>query len=311
MSGPATPVLPDLSLGRWEATRTTLHLWSQIVGKVRLAATPRRNHWWHTTLYVDIAGLTTRRLHLGETAFQVDLDLLAHRLLIRTGDGRQRSFPLVDGLSVARFHAGVQDALRSLGLDVGLVGRPFGISTETPFAEDEQHASYDPDAVVRFFRALEWADALLDELASGFLGKASPVQLYWHSFDLSLALFSGRPAATPDETDAVTREATSHEVVELGFWPGDAQTPTAFYASVSPLPAGLADRSLVPADARWQQLPSGLRAVLPYDAVRTAQDPRATLIAFLESAFDAASGASGWDLAALRAPWSRRAVDTS
>jgi hypothetical protein len=213
--------LPALPYPAWEPTKETLHLWAQIVGKVKLASAPPRNHWWHVPLYLDVHGLTTRLLHGAEgTPFEIRFDFAAHRLVVETARAEE-SFALAEGLSVAAFDRELHTALGRLGLDVAIVGQPFGVPTTTPFAEDEEHDSYDAEAVERFWRVLDWSADVLEEFAGWFCGKESPVHLFWHSFDLALTRFSGRRAPAQPDADAVSREAYTHEVVSFGFWAGD------------------------------------------------------------------------------------------
>lgn len=307
MGGPygVRPELPALPLEGWEPARDTLHLWAQIVGKVRMASSAPRNHWWHVPLYVDIRGLTTRRLHSGAgVTFQIDLDFLDHRLAVRTGGGDEESFPLVDGLSVATFDAALHEALGRLGVDVAIREVPYGVPWTTPFPEDHEHHAYDPDATWRFWRILDWSDAVLDEFAGWYCGKTSPVHFFWHSFDLAMTRFDGRRALAIPGADPVTREAYSHEVVSFGFWAGDrnVREPT-YYAYAAPEPAGLRDRALRPGDARWIEQRGGSLATLPYESVRRSGDPRATLLAFLESAYEAGAADPGWSRADLTSTW--------
>ena len=296
--------LPALPLAEWEATKDTLHLWVQIVGKVRMASTAPRNHWWHVPLYVDVRGLTTRRMHSPDgVSFQIDFDFVDHRLVVRTNRGEVESFTLVDGLSVAAFDEELHAALRRLGVDVAIREEPFGVPMTTPFPEDTEHASYDRDAVERFWRILDWSDAVLEEFAGWFCGKQSPVHLFWHGFDLALTRFSGiRASALPD--DSVNREAYTHEVVSFGFWAGDQtlREPT-YYSYTAPEPSGLREQALSPDDARWLEYGAGSLAVLPYEAVRTARNPKAALLAFLQSAYEAGAGLAGWDRPELQSSW--------
>jgi Family of unknown function (DUF5996) len=297
--------LPPLPLEEWEATKETLHLWLQIVGKIRLASAPPRNHWWHVPLYVDVRGLTTRRMHsLGGVPFQIDFDFLDHRLFVRTAEGQTESFDLADGLSVATFDAQLHTALARLGVDVVIGESPFGIPITTPFREDREHSSYDAEAVERFWRILDWSDAVLEEFAGWYCGKTSPVHLFWHSFDLAVTRFGGKRAPAMPKADPVTQEAYSHEVVSFGFWAGDPKVrePT-YYSYTAPEPDGLREKALSPRGATWGELASSSLAVLPYETVRTAADPRATLLAFLESAYQAGASASGWDMEDLRSSW--------
>jgi hypothetical protein len=296
--------LPPLPLTEWEGTKVTLHLWAQIVGKIRLASTPPRNHWWNAPLYVDVRGLTTRRLHAAGMTFQIDFDFVDHRLVVRTSHGETDSFALVDGLSVGEFDRQLHAALTGLAVDVAIRESPFGVPTTTPFPDDREHASYDPDAVERFWRILDWSDEVFEEFTGWYCGKSSPVHLFWHGLDLAVTRFSGRTAPPIPDADPVTREAYSHEVVSFGFWPGDdnVREPT-YYSYAAPEPAGLRERPLRPAEAFWADQPPGSLARLPYEVVRTAADPRAMLLAFLESAYEAGADASGWNRDDLASSW--------
>jgi hypothetical protein len=292
----ARPDLPELPLEAWEPTKTTLHLWAQIVGKVKLAATAPRNHWWNVPLYLDVRGLTTRRLHHGQTSFQIDFDFVDHRLVVQTNGGQQGSFRLHDGLSVAGFDRQLHRLLERLGVDVAIREDPYGVPMTTPFPADTTHAAYDPVYVRRFFTVLDWVDSVLEEFAGWYCGKQSPVHLFWHGFDLAVTRFSGRRAPPRDGADPVTREAYSHEVISFGFWAGDDTTPfPAFYSYTAPEPPGLADQPLQPAAAAWRQVYGGSMALLGYDQVRATHDPRSTLLGFLESAYDAGVRTAGWD----------------
>jgi hypothetical protein len=293
--------LPELHLDDWRATKDTLHLASQIVGKMRMAVAPPRNHWWHVTLYVDARGLTTRRLRHRGTTFEIRFDLVDHALVIDTADGRSGGFILADGLSIAEFDARIHDALADLEIDVEIEEEPFGLAITTPFAADSDHRSWDGDAVQRFGRVLGWSDAVLDEFAGWFCGKTSPVHLFWHGFDLALSRFSGRRAPAID-ADRVTREAYSHETISFGFWAGDDRIPdAAYYSYTAPEPEGLRDQRL-PA-GEWVAFGSGSLAFLPYETVRTAPDPRATLLGFLQGAYEAGARLAGWDTGDLASAW--------
>ncbi|MGH3036920.1 MAG: DUF5996 family protein [Gaiellaceae bacterium] len=297
--------LPALPFEQWEPTKETLHLWAQIVGKVRLAATPPQNHWWNAPLYVDTRGLTTRRLRSERSDFDVSFDFVAHELVVRTSRGETNSFPLAEGLSVAAFYERLFALLTGLGIEVETKAEPFGIPVTTPFAEDTEHAFYDREVVARFSEALRWIDWTLQEFAGWFCGKTSPVHLFWHGFDLAVTRFSGERAAENPNADRVSREAYSHEVISFGFWPGDRKVRMpAFYSYTAPEPAGLAERPLRPQTASWQQpFGSSHLALLPYDDVRTSSDPRETLLDFLESAYDAGATLAGWDREGLRSSW--------
>jgi len=297
--------LPELPLESWEATKETLHLWTQIVGKVRMASSPPRNHWWHVTLYVDVRGLTTRRLHTANgVTFELRFDFVDHRLVAETSAGARDSFELVDGLSVAAFDERLHALLRGLDVDVAINESPFGVPMTTPFPDDREHASYDGDAVQRFWRILDWTDDVFEEFSGWYCGKTSPVHLFWHSFDLAVTRFSGRRAPTLHDADRVTQEAYTHEVVSFGFWAGDRniREPT-YYSYTAPEPPGLRDARLRPDGAQWVEQGSGSLALLTYDAVRTAADPRAALRTFLESAYRAGATAAGWDTDELTSSW--------
>jgi hypothetical protein len=294
-------MLPELHLGDWRATKDTLHLYAQIVGKVRLATTAPRNHWWNAALYVDVRGLTTRRLHRGDTTFEITIDFVDHALVVRTGDGRTTGFRLAEGLPVARFDDRLHAALAELGIDVEIKEIPFGVPMDTPFREDEEHASWDRDAIERFGRILDWSDAVFDEFSGWFGGKTSPVHLFWHGFDLAVTRFSGRPAP-PVNADPVTREAYSHEVISFGFWAGDDNLPdAAYYSYTAPEPAGLREQPLT--GGSWSEWGTGSLAILPYDAVRSAPDPRTTLLAFFQSAYEAGARLAEWDVTGLESAW--------
>ncbi len=304
VAAPGRPDLPDIPLEPWEPTRWTLHLWTQIVGKVRLAAAPPQNHWWNVTLYLDARGLTTRRMPHPEGEFEVLFDFVSHELVVRTSAGEVESFPLEDGLSVAGFYERFFGLLDGLGIDIEIQADPYGVPMTTPFPEDVEHASYDRAAVERYFAALGWADRTLQEFSGWFSGKTTPVHFFWHGFDLALTRFSGRRAPVSPSADRVTREAYSHEVISFGFWPGDQNVrEPAFYAYTSPEPADLADQPLLPATANWRPAGAGHLAHLPYDDVRTSADPRQTLLDFLQSAYLAGAATAGWDEDDLRSSW--------
>jgi hypothetical protein len=302
----ASAHLPALPYPEWEQSKETLHLWAQIVGKVGLATTHPRNHWWNVTLLVDVRGLTTHRLHTNGTTFSIGFDFVDHRLVVRTHRGEIESFALENGLSVAAFDAQLHAVLRTLRIDVDIREEPFGVPMTTPFREDTEHRSYDADYVHRFWRALDWIDDVFDEFASWSTAKTSPVHLFWHSFDLAVTRFSGRSATAPgfEDVDGVTREAYSHELVSFGFWAGDRNVrEPMFYSYTAPEPEGLREHPLAPREAAWQEGPTGSLALLPYDAVRSSGDPRSTLLAFLQSAYDAGTAAAGWPREELVSTW--------
>ena len=240
-ANPRDATLPELQLADWRPTKDTLHLYAQILGKIRLATTPPRNHWWNAALYVDVRGLTTRRLHHQGTTFEINIDFVDHALVVETADGRTRSFELGGGVAVADFDARLHSALRALGVDVEIKEQPFGVPMTTPFTRDVEHASWDRDAIERFGRVLDWSDTVFEEFSGWFNGKTSPVHLFWHSLDLAVTRFSGRPGA-PIDADRVTREAYSQELISFGFWAGDDTFgDAAYYSYTAPEPAGLRD----------------------------------------------------------------------
>src|SRR5262249_27918259 len=234
------PTLPALPLAEWEPTKNTLHLWTQIVGKIRMASTPPRNHWWHVPLYVDVRGLTTRRMHAPSgVVFQIDFDFLDHLLVVQTNEGRRASFELRDGLAVADFAPALHETLRGLGVDVAIRESPFGVPITTSFPDDREHASYDRDAVVRFWRIIDWTDWVFEEFAGWYCGKTSPVHLFWHSLDLAVTRFGGRRSPPLPKASAVTQGGYSHELVSFGFWAGDKNLRApSYYAYPSPPPDG-------------------------------------------------------------------------
>src|SRR5258706_4447635 len=247
---------PELPYRDWKETCATLHLWTQIVGKIRLSQTPWLNHSWHVPLYVTARGLGTSPIPIGTESLEIDFDFISHRLAMRTSRGDEDGFPLAPQ-SVADFHRRLFEVLSGLGVTVAIDDLPSEMANATRFSEDRGHASYDAAAVHRFWRALVQADRVFKLFRSGFLGKASPVHFFWGSFDLAVTRFSGRaaplhPGGVPGLPDAVTREAYSHEVSSAGFWPGNDQHPhAAFYSYAYPMPKGFAQATIEPAGATW------------------------------------------------------------
>jgi Family of unknown function (DUF5996) len=297
---PAGEVWPDLPIAAWADTRDTLHLWTQVVGKIRLALAPMVNHWWQVPLYVTCRGLTTSPVPYGSRMFQVDFDLTDHRLLIQTSDGREESFPLRP-CTVADFHAEVMGRLRALGIEVRIWTTPVELEHPIPFEADREHAAYDAEYAHHFWRVLAQADRVMGAFRARFLGKVSPVHFFWGSFDLAVTRFSGRPAprhpGAPNVADCVTREAYSHEVSSCGFWPGGAGFDAVFYAYAYPQPPGFAEAAVRPAAASFSRDLGEF--VLPYDALRRTEAPDAALLDFLQSTYEAAADLAGWDRAAL------------
>ncbi len=299
---------PGLPYAAWRGSCETLHLWTQIVGKIRLARTPWLNHSWHVTLYVTATGLTTSPIPDGARSFQIDFDFIDQTLRISTSDGQRRQLPLA-AQSVATFYAAVMSALAELGIDVKIDDRPNELPDPIRFGDDQVHASYDPDAAHRFWQVLRQADRVFGKFRTGFLGKSSPVHFFWGSFDLAVTRFSGRPAprhpgGVPNLPDAVAQEAYSHEVSSAGFWPGGGAIDyPAFYSYAYPAPEGFATTRVRP-DAAFFSEALG-EFILPYDAVRTAADPDSALLDFLQSTYEAAANAARWDRAALESSLGR------
>ena len=292
---------PALSYPAWRDTATTLHLWTQIVGKVRLALTPWVNHSWQVPLYVTARGLGTSAIPSRDEIFEMEFDLIGHRLLVRTSWGTERTIAL-EPQTVADFYLRIIGLLDDMGIAVRIGDMPNEIANPVPFSRDRSHASYDARAAHAFWRVLVQADRLFKLFRSGFLGKVSPVHFFWGSFDLAVTRFSGRPApphpgGVPSLPDAVAREAYSHEVSSAGFWPGNDAFPHAvFYSYAYPQPSGFREAP-VPAAARFEENLGEF--ILPYDAVQTAMDPDALLLEFLTSTYSAAADAGRWDRAAL------------
>lgn len=286
---------PALPLDAWLDTYQTLHLWTQIAGKIRLTLSPHVNHWWHTTLYVNARGLTTSPIPYGAESFEIQFDFLDHRLEVLTSGGR-RSTVALKPMPVAEFYTKVMSALGSLGIHVAINTKPQELPNAIPFEQDFQHASYDPEYARRFWLALVSAAEVLQEFRGRFTGKCSPVQFFWGSFDLACTRFSGRSA--PPRKGVITAEAYSHECSSAGFWPGAGFGQAAFYSYTAPAPPGLGDE---PGAAKfWNAQLSEF--VLPYDEVRTAASPRATLLEFLQATYAAGATLAGWDRGALERP---------
>jgi hypothetical protein len=289
---------PTLPFTEWKDTCATLHLWTQIVGKIRLVKTPWVNHSWHVVLYLTSRGLTTSPIPYGSRTFQIDFDFLDHRLLLQTSDGSVRTMSLAPR-SVADFYREMSAMLIELDLKVDIHTTPSELSDPTPFDRDEQHAAYDADYANRFWRALVQVDRVFKEFRSRFIGKVSPVHFFWGSFDLAVTRFSGRrapehPGGVPHLPNWVAREAYSHEVSSCGFWPGGEQFPEpAFYSYAYPEPDEFGSIGVVP-DAAFYH-PDLKEFVLPYEAVRQAASPDEMLLSFLQSTYEVAADLGGWN----------------
>lgn len=288
---------PELPLDAWRDTYATLHMWTQIVGKVRKTLTPLVNHWWNVPLYVSARGLTTSAIPYGDGAFEIRFDFIDHKLRIDTSDGLSRQLDLA-ARPVAEFYRELLDALHSLGITVKLHATPDEVANPLPFAEDRTHQSYDPRRAHDFWHILVSVDNVFQEFRGRFTGKCSPVHFFWGSFDLAVTRFSGRPAPERPGADAITREAYSHEVSSAGFWPGGGEIPgAAFYSYMAPEPAGFKTQTVRPAQAFYH---SGMSEFfLMYDDVRKADSPRAMLLEFLQSTYEAGATLANWDRTAL------------
>ena len=291
---------PELPLAGWQATASTLHMWTQIVGKIRLALTPHVNHWWECPLYVSARGLTTSAIPYGGRLFELEFDFLDHNLAIRDSSRATQHVPLYSR-PVADFYRELMAVLHSLSIDVKIWPTPVEIPDPIPFPDDTVHASYDPDAAGRFHRILMSVHCVLSEFRGGFLGKASPVHFFWGSFDLATTRFSGRRAPEREGADAITREAYSHECSSAGFWPGSGPvTDAAFYSYTSPEPPGYAEYPVRPAGSHYH--PDLKEFVVMYDDVRKAGSPEQALLDFLQSTYEAAAVLGKWDRDALEKP---------
>ena len=288
---------PPLPLAEWEATRATLHMWTQVVGKIRLAQTPPVNHWWNTPLYVTARGLTTSAMSYGERTFEIDFDFIDHNLIIKASDGSRRELNLAPR-SVADFYHEVMRLLRELDIEIKIWTMPVEIPDPIAFEKDETHSSYDAEQATRFWRALLRTTKVFEEFRSRFTGKCSPVHFFWGSFDLAVTRFSGRPAPEREGADPITREAYSHEVISHGFWPGSGpvQAP-AFYSYTAPEPDGLSLEKIRPEKAFYHQ--EMKEFLLYYDDVRQSSSPEETLMDFLQSTYEAGALLARWDRAAL------------
>jgi uncharacterized protein DUF5996 len=305
VSGPegfADHAWPRVPVADWAETRDTLQLYTQVIGKVRLANEPFGNHWWNVPLYITARGLTTSTMpHRVGPAFQIDLDLVRHQLEVTTVDGEQRSLPL-EPRPVAEFYERVSGMLDELGVATAIWPMPVEIPDAIPFPDDRTHDSYDPEAAHRFWLALVEMERVLKRFRSRFIGKASPIHLFWGALDLAHTRFSGRtapphPGGAPNCGPQVMHEAYSHELSSCGYWPGGPAEEGVFYAYAYPEPPGYRDRSVEPEPATWDDELSEF--ILPYEIVRTADDPDATLLTFLQSTYEAAASTANWDRAAL------------
>jgi hypothetical protein len=291
---------PELSIAAWRDTYATLHLCTQVVGKVRMALTPKMNEWWNVPLYVTTRGLTTSPMPFEDRTLSIDFDFVEHRLVVEDSDGHVRASALAP-LSVSGFHDRLVRELAAIDVRVAIQQVPQECPVKTPFCDDREHASYDAAQVERFWGALRRIEPVFQKFRAGFRGKCSPVHFFWGSFDLAVSRFNGRRA--PARTGAIEHDAYDEEVISLGFWPGDPWTGAVealFYAYTVPAPAGLASQRVRPDAASFSDTLKEF--VLPYDAVRRAPDPRAAILDFAESTYEAGATLAGWDRAGLAYP---------
>ena len=288
---------PALPLESWKDTYATLHMWTQMIGKVRLRLTPLVNHWWNVPLYVTARGLSTSLIPYGQRAFELWFDFMGHRLVLETSDGISKSLALKPQF-VAEFYQELMEMLRSAGVEVRIWRMPVEIPNPIPFDEDRVHASYDPASVEKFWRILLSVDAVFTQFRAGFVGKSSPVHFFWGSFDLAVSRFSGRLAPARPGADYVTREAYSHEVSSVGFWPGAGDIKdAAFYSYTVPEPQGFKEARVRPASAYYQKQASEF--LLMYEDVRKSESPTAALLDFCQSTYEAGASLGNWERKAL------------
>lgn len=288
---------PALPWKEWEATASTLHMWLQIVGKTRMALTPLQNHWWNVPLYVTARGLGTSAISYGDDVLDIEFDFLTHALHLRRSSGQELSVPL-RAQTVAEFYKEYLKSLDELGVSVKINPMPQEVANPVRFDLDTEHKSYDREYVQRFWRILAHTDKVFQRFGTGFLGKVSPVHFFWGAMDLAVTRFSGRQAPPREGADSIQREAYSHEVMSVGFWPGNGgYGAAAFYAYAAPVPAGLAEAAIGPAAAGWDK---GLGEFLfKYDDMRAEASPEEALLEFLQSSYEACAGVAKWDRAAL------------
>ena len=291
---------PELKFSEWHDTLATLHMWTQVVGKIRLAQTPLVNHWWNVPLYVSSRGLTTSAMPYEDRIFEIEFDFIDHQLLIKCSDGSTTALKLRPQ-SVADFYAEVMSALRGLGMEIKIWTMPVEVPNPIRFTDDHDHKSYDADYVNRFWQALVKMDDVLKEFRARFIGKVSPVHFFWGSFDLAVTRFSGRPAPPREGADLITIEAYSHEVISHGWWPGSKDMEAAFYSYTTPEPAGLADvvtgGKIRPAETFYSA--DMKEFFLLYDDVRKSASPEQALMDFCQTTYEAGANLAGWDRAAL------------
>ncbi|MFA0964779.1 DUF5996 family protein [Roseivirga sp. BDSF3-8] len=296
--------LPELPLGEWEESKMTLHLYFRIVGKVRMALMPRKNHWWFITLYASSKGFTTGTIPYNGEAFEVIFNVIDHQLGINTSWAGSEAFPLKVELSVAEFYHAFFRSLDNLGIKATIQDRPYDLPVKKPFSEINEYRSYQKEYVTRFWKIMLWVTDVFKEFSGRFYGKTCPVHIYWHHMDLAVTRFSGKRApAMLAEARISDKAAYSHENISFGFWAGDEEVRSpAFYSYTYPSPDGLDKQPLQPGQASWQDSNGSPMALLMYDDLRAEADPRQALLDFLESAYQAGANLAGWDVSALTVP---------
>ncbi len=295
----SSDLFPPLPIEEWEDTKNTLHLFFQIVGKIRLALFPKMNHWWHVTLYLSPRGMTTRPIPYKDMIFEIEFDFIKHQLFITTSRGQDKAFSL-EGTSVSEFYDKIFPSLHELGVDVNIKATPYDVPfSEQPFESDKKHSSYDKEYVNRYWRILVQVNSVFEEFRAKFIGKSTPVHLYWHHADLAVTRFSGKKAPAMQGGTNADKEAYSHEVISFGFWAGDENVRApAFYSYTYPEPEGLAEEPLSPKEAIWNT-DNGAMAVLMYDDLRNHESPREALMDYLESAYLAGAKRANWNIGEL------------
>ena len=284
---------PELALKDWKPTYHNLHMWTQIVGKVRLELSPKTNHWWSVPLYIDARGLTTSPIPYGKDVFEIRFDFVDHKLIVDRCDGRRRVLAL-EPRTVADFYSEFMSTLRSLDLDIAIYAKPVEVVDPIPFAQDTLYRAYDADAAYRFWRIVTSCDSVFKQFRAWFVGKSSPVHFFWGSFDLAVTRFSGRRAPERPGADAITREAYSHEVISAGWWPGGwGIDGPAFYCYAAPEPMGLPQQKVQPESAFYH--PDLKEFILMYDEIRKSRAPEPMLLEFLQSTYEAAAALAHWD----------------
>jgi hypothetical protein len=300
------PELPELPLPEWEKTKMTLHLYLQIVGKIRLDRMPRKNHWWNLTLYISPKGLTTHAIPYedGTETFEITFNFIKHQLELLTSRGEFTAFALENGLSVGDFYRKLFSCLKEFDIDVNIVDKPYDLPVTKPFSEISEYASYQNEYVQRFWRIMMWVDGVFREFSGRFYGKTCPVHLYWHHMDLAVTRFSGKKGPElSSEMNLSEKDAYSHEVISFGFWAGDENVrEPAFYSYTYPAPEGLGDESLLPGSANWVDSNGSPMATLMYNDLRKEASPRESLLSFLESSYQAGAKLAGWDYQAFEVP---------